>query len=191
MSYIALNFYKQIPRTVNANFAILIVPYLEPVLQVYTRTLFACDLWYYINIYIYLLLFSRLFFSISRRIIMNGSHKRARDFTLRMTQSLWIYQTPQLITGLFSLWHLLRWHIIICNTAARTLYYSLSIQFTKTEVHQFKIGMKVPNCLLRLRWTGGDEVKPLVHRVRLRGAKPPSDYFYIRYYPSAAGKDRF
>ena len=61
-------------------------------------------------------------------------------------------------------------------------------QITKAEVDQFKPKLEIPYCLLDLRWTGGEELKPLLHRVTLKGARPPKDYFYIRYYPQATGK---
>ena len=34
-------------------------------------------------------------------------------------------------------------------------------------------------------------MKPLLHKVTLKGAKSPKDYFYIRYYPQATGEGKF
>ena len=64
----------------------------------------------------------------------------------------------------------------------------VSSQITQTEVDQFKPKLEVPCCSLVLQWTGGDEVKPLIHRVTLKGAKPPKNYFYIYYYLQVAGE---
>ena len=66
----------------------------------------------------------------------------------------------------------------------------MSAQITKAEVDQFKPKLDIPCCSLELQWTGGDDVKPFSHRVTLKGAKSPKDYFYISYYPQAAGKDK-
>ena len=63
-------------------------------------------------------------------------------------------------------------------------YFSLSYQITKREVDQFKPGLTIPSCLVRLEWTGGEQVPPqrLRHRVTLKGAKFPA-FFHIRYDP--------
>ena len=63
-------------------------------------------------------------------------------------------------------------------------------QITKAEVDQFKPELEIPHCSLRLCWTGGDKIKPLLHKVALRGAKSPKDFFYLAYSPQAAGESR-
>ena len=67
---------------------------------------------------------------------------------------------------------------------------ALSAQITKAEVDQFKPKLDIPCCSLELQWTGGDEVKPCYRKVTLEGAQPRKDYFYISYYPQAAGKGK-
>ena len=72
-------------------------------------------------------------------------------------------------------------------------YYSwenntLSPQITKAEANQFKPELDVPGCSLKLRWTGGGELRAFSHRVTLLGAQSPKDYFYICYYPEATGE---
>ena len=45
-------------------------------------------------------------------------------------------------------------------------------------------------CTVMLQWTGGKQVQPLLKKVELVGAKPPKDFFYIRYFPQTVGKGR-
>ena len=63
------------------------------------------------------------------------------------------------------------------------------LKITRTEVDQFRPGLSIPYCFLELRWTGGDHPHPLFYKVMLKGARPPKDYFYIRFYPRTLGKD--
>ena len=65
---------------------------------------------------------------------------------------------------------------------------ALSSQITKAEADQFKPELDVPGCSLKLRWTGGGELRAFSHRVTLLGAQSPKDYFYVCYYPEAAGE---
>ena len=42
---------------------------------------------------------------------------------------------------------------------------------------------------MQLQWTGDDHPRPLLHKVVLKGAKSPKDYFYIRLSPAILGRD--
>ena len=65
----------------------------------------------------------------------------------------------------------------------------MSSQITRAEADQFQPELEIPHCSLDLQWTGQGEVKPLLHKVTLKGAMAPKDFFYICYYPPAAGED--
>ena len=71
----------------------------------------------------------------------------------------------------------------------QAIQYALALfsQITKAEVDQFRAGLAIPGCLLELQWTGGGKTKPLAYRVKLRGARPPKDFFYMCYNPQAVG----
>ena len=129
-------------------------------------------------------------FSMSERHIETGRQMRAREFTLRMIKSLLIYQTTLhllFVTGRLCLGHLLRW--LTLNAAVREkVYYTSFLQITTTEVEDFKLNLDVPCCQLLLQWTGSNEVKPLLYRVTLKGARPPKDFFRICHFPQAAGE---
>ena len=62
------------------------------------------------------------------------------------------------------------------------------LQIAKIEVDQFKPELEIPCCSLKLWWTGGDEMKPLIHKVTLKGAQSPKDFFFLFYSPQAAGE---
>ena len=65
---------------------------------------------------------------------------------------------------------------------------ALPLQIAKVEVDQFKPELEIPRCSLKLLWTGRDEMKPLLHKVTLKGAQSPKDYFFLFYSPQAASE---
>ena len=41
---------------------------------------------------------------------------------------------------------------------------------------------------MMLQWTGGEQVQPLLHKVVLKGSKPPENYIFMRHSPPVVGK---
>lgn len=59
----------------------------------------------------------------------------------------------------------------------KSLY--LNLQITKKEVDSFNQGRRIPSCQLTAEWTKPSKPSRLVHKVTLKGAKGPSNYFRI------------
>ena len=77
--------------------------------------------------------------------------------------------------------------ITVLLTEIEMLITFLYIQITKKQVDEFQYGKLIPHCQLRVNCNkmAKDE---LVHRIQLKGTKPPYDFFYIECDPSSPGK---
>ena len=53
------------------------------------------------------------------------------------------------------------------------------VQITKKQVDSFTPGRGIPSCQLTVEWNGDSRPSRLIHKVTLKGAKKPSNYFRI------------
>ena len=56
---------------------------------------------------------------------------------------------------------------------------NLNLQITRKEVDSFNQGRRIPSCQLTAEWTKPSKPSRLIHKVTLKGAKGPSNYFRI------------
>ena len=55
------------------------------------------------------------------------------------------------------------------------------LQIQKCEVDGLDV--QSSGCTIDLQWKGSGETVPLSHRVTLKGAKPPRNFFTLSYHP--------
>ena len=68
-------------------------------------------------------------------------------------------------------------HTMLRPSACVPYYFK---QITKKQVDKFVPGRRVPSCQLHVKWTRQQEPPPeLEHRIVLRGAKKPFNFFLI------------
>ena len=53
------------------------------------------------------------------------------------------------------------------------------VQITKENVDRFERGQEIPSCQIRADWTKHCRPSQLTHKVTLKGAREPNNYFYI------------
>ena len=60
--------------------------------------------------------------------------------------------------------------------------YNTFLQIRKSEVDGLDV--QSSGCTIDLRWKGSGEIVLLSHKVTLKGAKPPRNFFTLSYHPS-------